>query len=352
MNERTAVRPHGTPSTPARTGLLQRKCACAGTPGPTGECAECRAKRLGIQRSAEGHPATAPPVVHDVLGSPGQPLDAQTRTFMEPRFGHDFSRVRIHADVRAAESARAVEARAYTVGSDIVFGSGQYAPHTAVGQRLLAHEITHVLQQREAATGSTLSPSLQPGPAGDAFEREAQAAESSITSSVHQVTPKLTGEKTRLRRQPEDIDSRRREPVAGQPGETLPYREAMETTEQGLYEEYQRDCAGVSVLERLERTELSPREKVQRFERRVRRLPDVIKAREGIKEQTDPSSRQAKLREFDETNIEPEFGKDYALGSLEDELARAQCQLSKARWEFIVFSRRGRIPGERRLLRR
>jgi hypothetical protein len=89
----------------------------------------------------------APPIVHDALRSSGQPLAADARGVMEPRFGHDFSHVRVHADDHAAESARAVNARAYTVGSDIVFGAGQYAPSTPSGQRLLAHELTHVLQQ-------------------------------------------------------------------------------------------------------------------------------------------------------------------------------------------------------------
>src|SRR5205085_3153068 len=72
-----------------------------------------------------------------------------TRTFMEPRFGHDFSRVRVHADGRAAESARSVNALAYTVGEDLVFGAGQYAPGTSAGKRLLAHELSHVVQQEQ-----------------------------------------------------------------------------------------------------------------------------------------------------------------------------------------------------------
>src|SRR6266478_7836036 len=83
--------------TPVRAGLLQRKCACGGMPGPTGECEECCKKRL--QRKI-GNPAykirnesVAPPIVHEVLRAPGQPLDAATQAFMEPRVGHDFSRI-------------------------------------------------------------------------------------------------------------------------------------------------------------------------------------------------------------------------------------------------------------------
>ena len=90
---------------------------------------------------------TAPPIVRDVLASPGAPLDAATRAFFEPRFGHDFGNVRIHADATAAESARAVEALAYTGGEHIVFGRELYAPESAFGTRVLAHELTHVIQQ-------------------------------------------------------------------------------------------------------------------------------------------------------------------------------------------------------------
>jgi len=87
------------------------------------------------------------PLIQSVLSSPGQPLDAATRSFMEPRFGQDFSGVRVHLGGEAAESARAVNARAYTVGRDVVFGEGQYAPGTDGGKRLVAHELVHVGQQ-------------------------------------------------------------------------------------------------------------------------------------------------------------------------------------------------------------
>ena len=85
--------------------------------------------------------------VHEALRSPGQPLDAETRAFMEPRFGHDFSQVRVHADTKAAESAQSVNALAYTVGRDVVFQSGAYSPSTYAGRQLVAHELTHVVQQ-------------------------------------------------------------------------------------------------------------------------------------------------------------------------------------------------------------
>jgi Domain of unknown function (DUF4157) len=94
----------------------------------------------------------APPIVHEVLNSPGQPLDSETRTFMESRFGHDFSQVRVHTNGKAAESAQVVNSLAYTVGKDVVFRAGQYTPKTTRGQRLLAHELTHVVQQSKIQT--------------------------------------------------------------------------------------------------------------------------------------------------------------------------------------------------------
>ena len=89
----------------------------------------------------------------NALRGGGQPLDPSTRAFMEPHFGRDFSQVRIHTDSQAAETARAVNACAFTVGRDVVFGAGQYAPGTAEGKRLLAHELTHVVQQGNSQRG-------------------------------------------------------------------------------------------------------------------------------------------------------------------------------------------------------
>jgi hypothetical protein len=103
---------------------------------------------LQRRESGQKQPAAVPLIVQDVLRSPGQPLDAATRAFMEPRFGHDFSKVRIHADAKAAESAQKMNALAYTAGRDVVFGAGRYATQTTTGRMLLAHELTHVVQQQ------------------------------------------------------------------------------------------------------------------------------------------------------------------------------------------------------------
>jgi hypothetical protein len=110
-----------------------------------------------------------PAIVHDVLNSPGQPLDGQTRAFIEPHFGQDLGHVRVHTGPQAAESAREIKALAYTVGRDIVFGDGQYAPGTYEGKRLLAHELAHVAQNSQSVQSAPLSVS-EPG---NRFEQQA-----------------------------------------------------------------------------------------------------------------------------------------------------------------------------------
>ena len=113
----------------------------------------------------------APPSVQEALHSSSQPLDPATRALMEPLFGHDFSRVRVHTDTKAAESAQAVNALAYTVGRDVVFGAGQYAPETTQGKMLLAHELTHTVQQQFR---TPLSDRLEVGAAEDSYEKVAR----------------------------------------------------------------------------------------------------------------------------------------------------------------------------------
>ncbi|MEO8577440.1 MAG: DUF4157 domain-containing protein, partial [Gemmatimonadales bacterium] len=132
---------------------VHRGCHCGG------DCPRCSAKG---HDQANGPSATEPPgVVHDVVRTPGRPLDAEIRSFMEPRFGKDFSQVRVHTDANSAESAKAVDAQAYTFGRHVVFGPGRYVPATNEGRSLLAHELAHVIQQEKA-------PALQRKPDGDA----------------------------------------------------------------------------------------------------------------------------------------------------------------------------------------
>lgn len=131
-------------------------------------------RRMGTEPASrvDRQGQTAPPVVNEVLDAPGQPLPAAVRSFMEPRFGHDFSRVRVHRGRRAAESARALRAAAFTSRSHIVFGPGRFAPETGPGQCLLAHELTHVVQQSAHRRGPAEDHStLAPVPAGRLIAR-------------------------------------------------------------------------------------------------------------------------------------------------------------------------------------
>ena len=202
--------------------LLQRKCACgAGTSGLTGECAECSKKKMvGLQtklqinqpgdiyeqeadrvaeqvlakpacphvssaspriqrfsRQSSEQTGAAPPSVNRALASPGRPLEPVLRQDMEQRFGHDFSRVRVHSDVASEISARQVNAHAYTSGYDIVFGLGRFAPATLAGRRLLAHELTHVVQQTETPDGLQTKLIQRDGPhrAEDVTQEEKEA---------------------------------------------------------------------------------------------------------------------------------------------------------------------------------
>lgn len=157
------------------TAVLQRKCACGKESKDGASCAKCSAKEKGVlQRYSDNSAPTneiAPSIVHDALRSPGSPLDPNIQTFMESRFAYDFSSVRVHSGGIAAESARAVNSHAYTVGHDIVFGQRQYDPHTSTGQKLLAHELTHVVQQQNQP--QVVPKELRLGKAGDRFEQEA-----------------------------------------------------------------------------------------------------------------------------------------------------------------------------------
>lgn len=191
------------PAISRRAVLLQRSCACGGGAAITGNCEECNKKR-SLQRRAgsQAEPSAVPRIVHDVLRSSGKPLPGDTRDFMESRFGHDFSQVRVHTDATAAESARAVNAHAYTVGKEIIFGQGQFTPHTEKGQHLLAHELAHTLQQNTAGAPLTVSTdSLEVGRQSDPAEREADAVARSVLAGVAKpVSVSVKGEGAALRR--------------------------------------------------------------------------------------------------------------------------------------------------------
>jgi hypothetical protein len=135
------------------------------------KCAHCEEEEEKLQRkeSGPGEAQTGNPLEHYVegLNNGGQSFPSETRRFFEPRLGYDFSKVKIHNDAPAHASSRSINALAYTHGEHIVFGEGQYQPHTTSGKKLLAHELTHVVQQGSAAPSSLQqSVQRQDGPPG------------------------------------------------------------------------------------------------------------------------------------------------------------------------------------------
>lgn len=190
---------------PLRTGLLQRKCLPSGQRSATwGNCDTCEPgmNELKHQSVNQEDPAMVPSVVQDVLQTSGRPLEDHVRVPMESGFRHDFSRVRIHTNSRAAESARAVNALAYTVGQHVVFGPGQYLPQTSGGRKILAHELTHVIQQD--FSGASVSDCEQPVSGhllNNAAEQEADMVAASITDGRPPVIKQSFGRST-LSRQP------------------------------------------------------------------------------------------------------------------------------------------------------
>jgi hypothetical protein len=155
---------------------LQRKCSCGGAEG---ECEECKKKTLQRKAADTATPSAVPPIVLEALRSPGEPLNSTTRTFFESRFGADFGRVRLHADAKAAGSAAAVNALAYTVGSDIVLGPERRNLQSADTHRVLAHELAHTVQQSRGGRPPLLNPH-------DSLEHDADraAAAAEIGSAV------------------------------------------------------------------------------------------------------------------------------------------------------------------------
>ena len=227
--------PSGSPGAPPRGGspgssiarpaismsprVLRRACASCG-----GRRAEDEQPRIdlsyvvrrcpacgGALARGEGAPAgctcetgRAADLVADTVRSGGQPLQPETRTFFEARLGHDLGGVRVHTGDRADRSARAVDALAYTVGSDVVFRAGYFAPGTPPGQRLLAHELAHVVQQdrggaRHLATAS--AGALEIGRADDPLEREADHAARAALAPEGTARPALSADRgPRVRR--------------------------------------------------------------------------------------------------------------------------------------------------------
>ena len=191
------------------------------------ECRNTLGAHVCMQREAAG-PATglaAPSLVRQVVESPGHPLDAATRSVMEPRLGHDFSRVRVHTDGKAADSADAVGANAYTVGNNLVFANQQYSPATRAGKRLLTHELSHVVQQRTAASsGSQPAGRIAISNPSDHSERVAEQVAEGATRDSNEgqelttLRPSLAGRQTGFQLQRQKSNKDVKDPQAGHDG--------------------------------------------------------------------------------------------------------------------------------------
>jgi hypothetical protein len=125
--------------------------------------------------------------VKDVIRSEGSPLDSDTQSEMETRLGHDFGDVRVHTDSQASASAKSVQAHAYTVGNHVVFGEGTYQPSSDQGKRTLAHELTHVVQQRSGPVDGSPAPGgISVSHPSDRFEQDAErSADVAMAAPLH-----------------------------------------------------------------------------------------------------------------------------------------------------------------------
>jgi hypothetical protein len=169
---------------PMSFATVQRKCSCGAQTAGGGTCDSCARKQGKIQRKPNGSTAseTVPGIVYDVLRSPGTTLDHDTRRFFESRFNHDFSDVRVHTDAAAARSASELGANAFTVGRHIAFGGSQYDPRGQAGKQLLAHELTHVVQQSGSSPGVLSNLAVESE--SSAAEHEADARAAQVLSSA------------------------------------------------------------------------------------------------------------------------------------------------------------------------
>lgn len=177
---------------------------------------------LGLQRSVGNTGVTSAveddrSSVHDVIGSGGEPLAADVRSEMEHRLGHDFGDVRVHTDAAAQDSAKSVSAHAYTVGPNVVFQRDKYDPASTAGKTMLAHELTHVVQQRAGAVDGTPAPGgIRVSDPSDRFEREAAATAERVMSTPQSITPPVAaGAAGPAIQRAEAAEDEQEEPVQG-----------------------------------------------------------------------------------------------------------------------------------------
>ena len=188
-DEGESLRPRADRTEEHASPQLWRAAAAGRTDvlGPAGMFTVQRAVgNAGVQRLAEEERS---PVL-DVVSSGGRPLEEPVRTDMEARLGHDFSDVRVHTDDAASRSAASVNAHAYTVGSSVVFQREKYDPSSTAGRTMLAHELTHVVQQRSGPVdGTPTGAGIRVSDPSDRFEREAAATAERVMSGPAPVTP-------------------------------------------------------------------------------------------------------------------------------------------------------------------
>jgi hypothetical protein len=210
---------------PPRARQLDDRLAGGPPPGPgapLGPADVLRLQRLAgnsgvsallTDREADDQPSP----VREVVGSGGDALDNATREDMEARLGHDFGDVRVHTDSRATESARSVNAHAYTVGNDVVFQRDRYAPGSDEGRKMLAHELTHVVQQRSGPVDGVSAPGgIRVSDPSDPFEREAASRAEQVVADPAPVSAAMPAPAAAVQRQaaPEE-EAQEEEPVQG-----------------------------------------------------------------------------------------------------------------------------------------
>jgi len=172
------------------------------------------ASMLHLQRTAGnasvaalvGEEAEERGAVHDVVGKSGTPMDRETRSVMEQRFGQEFGDVRVHADAAGGRAAESVAANAFTVGNDVAFRSGAYQPGTPAGQRMIAHELTHVVQQRSGPVAGAPAPGgIKLSDPGDAFERAADQNADRVMAGQSSVTAPAGAEASAVQRDEDEL---------------------------------------------------------------------------------------------------------------------------------------------------
>jgi hypothetical protein len=222
----------------------------------------------------------APRIVREVLRSHGTPLDPGVRRDMEPLFGHDFGSVRVHTGEQAAASADAVDASAYATGSNIVFGRGQFAPETAPGRRLLAHELAHTVQQRNSGPVSAELPVSDPG------GRPEKEAEGAVQSVAAHRQASLTPSNPAVARQPKQEGKEATEGPAG-----------LDEVEQEL----------TKFFKAVKRA--APKESLPRNQRVITQVVELARSAKptyrGPRRTLDPNEAQAQMEEFLKSNNAP-----------------------------------------------